>query len=234
LVPTVTELEWPIKPLIGEWTEVASYDAPGVGTEPPAEPPTRRAVAERGIEEMDRRGWDRCVVVGDEFGSATAALLASLVPDRVTAVGLGHPSLSLGTSPPRPSVSAEVLEAFTAMTRTNYRAYARALSQVTQGAYDDGFVERYIERVPQQVMEAYSDQLYTDRSGERLEDTLPGIGAPVVLAEHRSCLLWTSESFEDVAARFPDARRCACDEKPSVSPVFVEALREMCAAVSPE
>ena len=34
LVPELTELEWVIKPLLEEWAEVASYDAPGVGDEP--------------------------------------------------------------------------------------------------------------------------------------------------------------------------------------------------------
>jgi hypothetical protein len=68
LVPGVSEIEWGIAPLIAQWTEVASYDAPGVGAEPPAKPFSRRAIAERGIDEIERRGWDRCVLVGDEFG----------------------------------------------------------------------------------------------------------------------------------------------------------------------
>ena len=34
LVPTLTEVEWKIRPLIEEWAEVASFDAPGVGDEP--------------------------------------------------------------------------------------------------------------------------------------------------------------------------------------------------------
>jgi hypothetical protein len=37
LVPTVTEMEWPIKPQSESWADVASYDAPGVGDEPPPE-----------------------------------------------------------------------------------------------------------------------------------------------------------------------------------------------------
>ena len=31
LVPTVTEVEWKIKPLLEEWADVASFDAPGSG-----------------------------------------------------------------------------------------------------------------------------------------------------------------------------------------------------------
>jgi pimeloyl-ACP methyl ester carboxylesterase len=232
LVPVVTEIDWSIKPLIEEWTEVASYDAPGVGDEPPAEGRTRRAIAERGIQEIERRGWERCVVAGDEFGAVTAGLLASLAPGRIAGLALGHASLSLDTESPRRPVTAEVLDTFASMARTNYRAYARALSQVTQGAYDDDFVERWIERVPQDVMQDYGEALYVDLPGERLEDTLAGLDVPLLLAEHRACLLWTAESFEDVTDRFPEARTCSCIAKPSVSPDFAHALRELCEAAA--
>ena len=234
LVPVVTDLEWTIKPQIEEFTEVASYDAPGVGDEPPAETPTRRAIAERGIEEIERRGWERCVVAGDEFGAVTAGLLASLAPERVAGVALGHASLSLGTDGPRRPVTGEVLETFASMIRASYRAYARALSQVTQGAYGDDFVDRYLERVPQEVMQSYSDDIYYDRPGERLEDTLRDLDVPLLLAEHRPCLMYTPEGFEDVVARFPHARTCSCPDKPSVSPDFVRALRDLCTAIAAE
>jgi pimeloyl-ACP methyl ester carboxylesterase len=232
LVPNVTELEWSIKPLIEDWTHVASYDAPGVAGEPSSGPPSRRAVAERGIDELDRRGWERCVIVGDEFGAVTAALLASMAPERTAALALGHPSLSLGRDPPRAALTGDVLEAFESMASTNYRAYARALTQVTQGSYDDDVAERYIERVPQDVAASYEACLNVDAPGERTEETLTGLDIPLLLAEHRSCLIWTRESFEDVTARFPTARTCSCEDKPSVSPVFVEALRDLCAAVA--
>jgi pimeloyl-ACP methyl ester carboxylesterase len=232
LVPVVTEIDWAIKPLIEEWTEVASYDAPGVGEEPPPGAWTRRVIAERGIEEIERRGWERCVVAGDEFGAPTAGVLASLAPDRVAGLALGHASLSLETESPRRPITAEVLDTFASMARTNYRAYARALSQVTQGAYDDDFVENWIERVPQDVMQDYADALYVDAPGERLEDTLTGSDVPLLLAEHRQCLLWTAEGFEDATARFPHARTCRCPEKPSVSPAFAAALRELCEAAA--
>src|SRR4051812_8339313 len=206
LVPVVTELEWSVEPLIAEWTQVASFDAPGVGVEPPAEAWTRRAIAERGIEEIERQGWERCVVVGDEFGGVTAGVIASLAPQRVAGLALGHASLSLDADGPRRPLTAEVLETFASMIRTSYRSYARAMSQVTQGAYGDDFVERYMERVPQQVMQEYSEVVYTDLPGERLEETLPGLDVPLLLAEHRPCLVYTPESFEDVTARFPEAR----------------------------
>src|SRR3954454_588820 len=233
LVPVVTELEWSVEPLIAEWTEVASFDAPGVGVETPAEAATRRAIAERGIEEIERRGWERCVVVGDEFGGVTAGVIASLAPQRVAGLALGHASLSLDADGPRRPLTAEVLETFASMIRTSYRSYARAMSQVTQGAYGDDFVERYMERVPQQVMQEYGDALYRALPEERLEHTLSRVDVPLLFAEHRPCLAFTPEGFEDIAARFPDARTCTCPDKPSVSPDFVRALHEMCVEIAP-
>ena len=94
LVPSLTELEWTIKPLLEEWAEVASYDAPGVGSEPSAEGLRLEATAGRGLEELDHRGWDRCVVVGDEFGSLVAVLLARAREDAVIGLALGHATAS--------------------------------------------------------------------------------------------------------------------------------------------
>jgi hypothetical protein len=71
LVPQLTELEWLNKPLLEEWADVASYDAPGVGAGSDDAPSGSDAVAQRGLEELERRGWDRCVVVSDEFGVAS-------------------------------------------------------------------------------------------------------------------------------------------------------------------
>jgi hypothetical protein len=85
IVPQLTQLEWPIKPLLDEWAEVASYDAPGVGHEPPVEPFRPAAVAERGLEEVDRLGWDRCIVVADEFAAIAAVRLMTARPEMVQA-----------------------------------------------------------------------------------------------------------------------------------------------------
>src|SRR5919201_7012209 len=90
LLPQLTELEWLIKPELETWAEVASYDAPGVGSEPPMGHFDSSAIAGRGLEELDRRGWDRCVVVADEFGAAAAASLISTRPDAVQAFAFGH------------------------------------------------------------------------------------------------------------------------------------------------
>src|SRR3989442_2121528 len=68
LVPLLTEIEWMIRTQLEEWADVATFDLPGVGEEPQVEPLDRRAVVERALLEVDRRGWDSYVVVCD--GSA--------------------------------------------------------------------------------------------------------------------------------------------------------------------
>jgi pimeloyl-ACP methyl ester carboxylesterase len=230
LVPVLTELEWTIAPALAESTEVATYDAPGAGDEPPPEDFDRRAIAERGLREIEARGWDRCVVAGDEFGSMTAAMVASLAPDRVAALALGHASLSLSAAGEAPPVNGEVLDAFVSMGRQNYRAYAQALGQVTQGSYDGDFVAEFIERVPQAVTVAY-ESLNRDERGHHLDVLLEGFDGRLLLAEHYPCLIYTRDGFHDAAAAFPDAETIVCDEKPSVSPKFAAALVELCTSL---
>ena len=90
LMPHFSELDWRFKPLLEEWAQVASFDAPGVGDEPSPDAFTIAAVVERGVAELDRQGWDRCVVVGDELGAQIAVHLAAAVPARLDALALGH------------------------------------------------------------------------------------------------------------------------------------------------
>src|SRR5918995_2092020 len=54
LVPSWSEVQWAIKPRLEEWAEVASYDPPGVGSEPPAEGSLPEAVVARGAAEIER------------------------------------------------------------------------------------------------------------------------------------------------------------------------------------
>ena len=80
LVPTWTELEWSIEPLLDEWAEVASFD-PIESDDPNAV--SREAFVDRGLATLDRLGWDRFFVVGDTFGTATAARIAHARSDSV-------------------------------------------------------------------------------------------------------------------------------------------------------
>jgi pimeloyl-ACP methyl ester carboxylesterase len=226
LVPNLTEVEWPIKPLLEEWADVASYDAPGVGDEPPPRDYGQHAVVERGLAEIDRRGWDRYVVVGDEFGTIPAAMLAAARPEPVAGIALGHACLRFDREGDRPTVNADVMGAFESLVRIDYRTYVRHLTQVTQGAYDDEVAERYLERVRQETALAYAG-----RDQPELESLLRRADAPLLLAKHEGCLGWREESFDDAAAAFPDAVTVSTRRKPSACADFAEALRAFCERV---
>ena len=88
LVPMLTELEWPTKPLIEEWAEVASYDPPGVGAEPRRELSSASIVA-RGIEEIERLGWDGYFLAGDFWSNAAAVKIAVRRPGVRLALATG-------------------------------------------------------------------------------------------------------------------------------------------------
>jgi pimeloyl-ACP methyl ester carboxylesterase len=231
LVPSLTELEWKIAPLVAEWGDVATYDAPGVGDEPAVEQLTPAAILDRGLAEVESRGWDRYVVVGDEFGTYVATHLAAARPEAVRGLALGHAGLSLRRDGERAPLNGEVIEAFNRLARVDYRTYARHLTQLTQDAYDDALAEAYVERVPQSVTLAFDGFIGTI-AGDSLEPPLRELNAPLLLAKHEGCLAWTDEGYEDVVAAFPGARTFATTQKPSVSPEFAEELREFSRALA--
>jgi pimeloyl-ACP methyl ester carboxylesterase len=228
LVPTATEIEWKIKPLLEEWAEVASFDVPGVGNEPQADELSQDVVVARGIAEIERHGWPRCVVVGDEVGAVQAARLGAARPDLIAGLALGHATLSFRREGERPALNPDVLDALVQVARTDYRSYVRALAQSTQYAYDEDFVQSYMDRVPQNVSQEYIELLLVEAGDENLEPLLRSLDVPMLLVEHRGCLMWTREGFEDAAAAFPQAQTASMELKPSVNPEFAGLLREFC------
>ena len=54
----------------------------------------------------------------------------------------------------------------------------------------------------------------------------------MLLAQHKGCLMFTDEGFEDAVAAFPDADGPSCAEKPSTSPEFAQLLREFCTSLA--
>jgi pimeloyl-ACP methyl ester carboxylesterase len=227
LVPTVTEVEWTIKPLLEEWAEVASFDAPGVGGEPATET-TREAIVARGLAEIGRRRWDSCVIVGDEAGAVQAVRIAGATPRAVRAIALGHPALSFKRTGARRGLNGEVFDALLQVARTDYRSFVRALCQLTQHAYDDEMADRYMERVPQEVALPYMERMLSEADAEQVEPTLRELQVPMLLVEHRGCIAWTAESFDDAVAAFPEASTASVEIKPSCSPEFAEILKRFC------
>src|SRR5688500_7755031 len=90
LVPHITELEWVIRPELEEWADVATFDVPGVGDEPPVEPLDRQAIIDRALLELDRRGWDSYILVSDGTALPTGIRVAHARPDAIEAMAVGH------------------------------------------------------------------------------------------------------------------------------------------------
>ena len=236
LVPMLTELEWANRALLEEWADVASYDAPGVGEEAAVEDPGSQATAQRGLEEADRRGWDSFVVVADEFAVAAASHLAVAARDRLRGIALGHARVSNGVDPPRPALNREVLFGIQSLLRTDPRTFVRQLFKMTggegsAGGYGEAMADEWLRRVPLEVAAPF----YEAREGEGAEmgERLASLNVPMLLAQHRGCLMFTEEGFEDAVAALPEARVYRCSEKPSTSAEFVPVLREFCTTLAP-
>jgi len=197
-----------------------------VGSEPPPSEYGTEAVVTRGLEELERRGWDSCVIAGDEYGGYPAIHLAAGNPELVAGLALGHACLSLRGHGERAPLDGEVMSALMRLAEIDYRSFARHLSQATQDAYDDQTADAYMERVPQEAVVDY--RVFVRGEDEDLEPLLRRLDRPMLLAEHDGCLGWTREGFEDAVAAFPAATTASMTVKCSASPEFAEALREFC------
>ena len=224
LIPLLTELEWLTRPSLEEWAEVASFDAPGVGDEPPAAALGRDAIAERGLSELDRRGWDSCVVVADGSAIATALRLARARPEAVEALALGHARLSDDMEGERAPRNREIFEAFGQLLRLDYGNFVRyGLAQAIHGSYGDELAKQMLERVPREIANAAWEMVM--QVGERFEPVLRELDVPLLLAKHEGCLGETDEGFADALAAFPKAQTISVSDAPSVSSEFAAALR---------
>ena len=230
LVPNLCEIEWRIRPLLEEWADVASFDAPGVGDEPASESLDADAIVERGLTEVDKLGWERFVVVGDEFGVYQAVKLAARRREAVRALVLGHACLSLRETGERPPINTEVWGALEQLRDVDYRSYARHLTQVTRDAYDDELADLYVAEVSQEVNRSY-ETAFAQRAEEPLQPLIEELGVPLLFVKHEGCLVFTDEGWEDAVAAFPPAQTLQLGEKPSTSAEFAQALRGFCEAL---
>ena len=235
LVPTLTEIEWVIKPLLEEWAEVASYDAPGVGAEPAVADFGVKAIARRGLEEVDRCEWDGFVIVADEFALPQASHIAAAAGSRVQAMALGHARLTNSLDGDRPAINAQVLDGIRTLMRNDPRTFVRQMFRMTvgeqlSGGYREEMVDEYMDRVPNELGIPFYDTLAEDAEG--MADRLIGVGTPMLICRHAGCLMFTDDGFEDAAAALPHARANSYHDKPSTSPTFAADLREFCEALA--
>jgi pimeloyl-ACP methyl ester carboxylesterase len=231
LVPNLSEIEWVNRPLLEEWADVASYDAPGVGDEPAADDFGSRAIGHRGLEEIKRRGWDRCFVIADEFGVAAALHLAAEAPEVVQGMALGHARLSNSTEGDRAPLNREIYSASSSLIQTDPRSFIRQLFRMTggeqmQGGYAQSMVDEYRRRVPVGLMLPFWESRIQE--GTDFGEQLRRADVPLLLAQHRGCLLYTDEGFEGAVEALPHAHAVRVDDKPSTSAEFARLLEAFC------
>jgi hypothetical protein len=234
LVPEISELQWAIRPQLEEWAEVASYDPPGIGEEPPPYEPApevvrerfRESVIERGLDEIDRRGWDRYFIAADGWAQAPAAHIAEREQERVLGMALGHASLSLARSGERPAFNPEVYAAVSELINKDTTAFLRhGIPQATHGSVDEDLAEKIIERVPTELLVDGWSALTADES---FGEIVVALDCPILLAKHDECLMSTDEGFEDAVAALPDAETVVVPNAPCVDPEFADALKRFC------
>jgi pimeloyl-ACP methyl ester carboxylesterase len=239
LVPSWSEVQWAIRPQLEEWADVASYDPPGVGAEPPGEGTLPDAIVARGAAEIERRGWTNCIVAGDDFGSVFATLVAAAQRPNVVGLALGHACLEHRLEGPRPTMSPELLEVGRRLLDIDFRAFIRQDVGVWDSRADysvesaDDLVAELVSRVPREFALQLMDELEKgiEEAGASLEPFLRELDVPLLLAEHDNCVMFTHHAFEDITAAFPDAPTIATPESPCLSAEFATALREFASRV---
>ena len=235
LIPEFTELTWTIKPQLAEWAEVASYDPPGVGAEPLPKGDvssfTREVIADRGLAELDRLGWDRCFLLADSWGIPVAVSIAERRPGSILGMALGHAVVSISRHGERPTESAAIHDALAQLVRKDGEAFLRyGIAQSTAGSVSEDLAERMVERFPKELLiEGWKAVTAED---ERFGDVLRELDLPLLLAKHEGCLMSTDEGFEDARKALPNAPAISVPAAPSTSEDFAVAVREFCEEVS--
>jgi pimeloyl-ACP methyl ester carboxylesterase len=235
LIPEFTELTWTIKPQLAEWAEVASYDPPGVGAEPLPKGEvssfTREVIADRGLEELDRLGWDRFFLLADGWGIPVAVRIAQRHPGSILGMALGHAVVSIRRQGQRPTHSAAVYDAFTELVHKDTEAFLRyGIAQSTAGSVSEELAQRMVERFPKELFTAGWEAVTAE--DERFGNVLRGLDLPLLLAKHEGCLMSTDEGFEDAVSAIPDAQVISVPAAPSTSEEFGVAVRKFCVEVS--
>ena len=202
-------------PLIEEWADVALVAEPWLDD-------GQGAVA--AAAQLEAHGWDSAIVVSDEWSGVKALEFLEARPEAVSGFVFGHACLEFSTDGPRPTLNPEVTATYEQLLHTDFRSYARAISQTTRGDLDDAVVERILEETSHEDVKTMFTRVRS-RFGQSFEAILRGVSAPMLLVRHTECLLWTLEGFEDAVKAFPDAGMLELSRKPSASPEFVDALR---------
>jgi hypothetical protein len=233
LLPEFTELQWTIKPHLEEWAEVRSYDPPGIGDEPRPEDlsdVSKRLLVDRGLEEIERVGWESYFLVADGWAIGPAVGMAKERPGATLGLVLGHASLSQSREGQRAPINSEIYAAMTQLIENDAQSFIRyGIVQSTAGSVSEDEAAQIMSRIPTEDMGRGWELLTAD---EPYEEELRSIDLPLLLAKHEGCLMSTEEGFEDAAAALPRAEVLSVEKAPCTSPEFAEALRGFCQRVS--
>ncbi len=196
LVPSISELEWDrIRQPLEAWADVASYDLPGLGADAPAASLNLEATIQRGVLELERRGWNDAIIVGDQFGSGLAVLVARAWRGTVRGLALGHACLTFSRDGPRPAISAAVADFQLQIAQLGVRAAAEQMFvQGLEATYGTEVAAGIRERLSPNFTREFTELLLAHQDIE-LEPVLRELSVPLLLAEHRDCPLWTAEGF---------------------------------------
>jgi hypothetical protein len=233
LVPEFTELQWTIKPNLEQWAEVRSYDPPGIGDEPRPEDLSNvstRLLVDRGLEEVDRAGWESYFVVADGWAIGPAVGMAKERPGATLGLALGHASLSQSREGERAPINSEIYAAMTQLIENDAQSFIRyGIVQSTGGSIGEEEAAQIMSRIPTEDMAVGWTLLTAD---EPYEEELRSIDLPLLLAKHEGCLMSTEVGFEDAVAALPRAEVLSVEAAPCTSSEFAEALRDFCQRVS--
>ena len=151
-------------------------------------------------------------------------------PTALRGFALGHAALSARMSGERPVRRAAVWDALCDLIGQGREQFARfAIPQFTRDGIDEDLAAEIIKRVPMPVFEAI---LEAGREVEcDLEDLLRSLNVPLLFAQHKDCVLYTDEGYEDAVAAFPVARTCVTEKTCPADPAFAIALRDFCAEI---
>ena len=207
-----------------DWADVESCDSPGAGAARGSEPRGVAGVVDSALARLEELGWESCCIIGDSHGQAAAIEVALARPERVLAVGISHAAAHYRLEGERPAMTPAVHDAAARLLDTDYRSFARAITQLTLGLADDEWIERWIAEVPQPVTQSVLGEL-SDRQPD-LVARLADSELPVVLGQHLGCLMWTPEAFADARAALPHARAVRCEGIPAQDDAFLAAVRE--------
>ena len=199
--------------VVADWADVASFDVPAEGA------------VDAAHARLDELGWDECSLVVDGYAQGLGAEIALRHADRFRAVAVGHAAMRYSAQPPRPALHPDVIDAASRLLEADYMAFWRAVTQVTQGGMPDAWVERWAASVP--VERAKAVFLGITETEPLASERLAEFDGTLLIAEHRDCVLWTAEGFEDAVAGLPHAQVIRCSEIPVFDAAFGEALREL-------